>query len=112
MKNFATVLVLLALVSLAPLTGAETQSAAASSAGALAAAALAADTAEFLAELAGDPSALPGALDLASGPASPWETCTSHSDCPAGQLCCYPCGIDGCDFVCMTPVRGRCPMFP
>jgi hypothetical protein len=38
--------------------------------------------------------------------------CTTSADCPAGQLCCYPCGIDGCDWICMTPVRNRCPFFP
>ena len=39
-------------------------------------------------------------------------TCTSDTDCPTGQKCCYPCGIDGCDFVCMTVTRNRCPFFP
>jgi hypothetical protein len=24
-------------------------------------------------------------------------------ECSAGLQCCYPCGIDGCDDVCMTP---------
>jgi hypothetical protein len=39
--------------------------------------------------------------------------CTSDDDCPTGQLCCYPCGIDGCQNVCMTPWRGgECPVFP
>lgn len=57
--------------------------------------------ADFLATLADVPSP-----KLAS------TTCTDHSQCPTGQLCCYPCGIDGCDKICMTPVRGRCPFFP
>lgn len=35
--------------------------------------------------------------------------CTSNADCPTGQLCCYPCGIDGCDRVCMTVSGRRCP---
>ncbi|HYG63855.1 MAG TPA: hypothetical protein VEL74_14855 [Thermoanaerobaculia bacterium] len=37
--------------------------------------------------------------------------CNSHSECPAGKLCCYPCGIDGCQNRCLTPVKGRCPLF-
>jgi hypothetical protein len=42
-----------------------------------------------------------------------WITCSDDDDCPQGQLCCYPCGIDGCDFVCMDPDRrGRCPIIP
>jgi hypothetical protein len=24
-------------------------------------------------------------------------------ECSAGLQCCYPCGIDGCDDICMTP---------
>ena len=63
----------------------------------------ASDTA-FLATLADSPAPSP---KLAS------TSCTTHSQCPTGQLCCYPCGIDGCDIkVCTTPVRGRCPMYP
>ena len=37
---------------------------------------------------------------------TPWrnltlvELCTDDGQCAAGLLCCYPCGIDGCDFVC------------
>jgi hypothetical protein len=38
--------------------------------------------------------------------------CTSNADCPTGQLCCYPCGIDGCQRTCMNPFKGRCPFFP
>lgn len=26
-------------------------------------------------------------------------------ECSAGLQCCYPCGIDGCDSVCMTPAE-------
>jgi hypothetical protein len=39
-------------------------------------------------------------------------SCTSSSNCPSGQLCCYPCGIDGCTRVCMKPMNGHCPFFP
>jgi hypothetical protein len=38
--------------------------------------------------------------------------CASSADCPSGQLCCYPCGIDGCNRVCMKPMNGHCPFFP
>jgi hypothetical protein len=37
--------------------------------------------------------------------------CNSDAECPKGQLCCYPCGIDGCHNVCMNPIRGECPLF-
>lgn len=39
-------------------------------------------------------------------------TCTSSSQCPTGQLCCYPCGQDGCQFMCMNPIHGHCPIIP
>jgi hypothetical protein len=40
-------------------------------------------------------------------------TCHSNDECPTGQLCCYPCGIDGCEFICMAPwgKTGECPLF-
>jgi hypothetical protein len=38
--------------------------------------------------------------------------CTSNSQCPRGQLCCYPCGIPGCQNQCMAPApNGQCPLF-
>lgn len=38
-------------------------------------------------------------------------TCGETSgSCPTGQKCCYPCGIEGCLWQCMTVTR--CPMFP
>jgi hypothetical protein len=37
--------------------------------------------------------------------------CNSPSDCQAGLLCCYPCGVDGCQNQCMIPVDGQCPQF-
>ncbi|MDP9120440.1 MAG: hypothetical protein M3O15_03585 [Acidobacteriota bacterium] len=40
------------------------------------------------------------------------KTCTSNSDCPAGTLCCYPCGIPGCQNMCIAPLHGHCPFFP
>jgi hypothetical protein len=100
MKTFATVLVLLAFFALAPSAQcmAETPPAAP-----------AMDVADFLATLS--ESSTPGVeVPL---PRFLSTSCTSNEDCPTGQLCCYPCGAEGCEIlVCMTPVRGRCPVFP
>jgi hypothetical protein len=68
--------------------------------------------AEFLATLAGDLSAAPGGEALPPSPTFLSTTCSSNADCPTGQLCCYPCGIPDCEFVCMTPWRNRCPPIP
>lgn len=39
--------------------------------------------------------------------------CTDSLQCPAGLLCCYPCGIPGCQNRCMPPAsNGHCPLFP
>ena len=42
-----------------------------------------------------------------------------YGDCAVGLVCCYPCGIEGCDNVCMEPCdatepwcAGGCPMYP
>jgi hypothetical protein len=68
---------------------------------------------EFLATLAGGPSAAPGGEALPLDPTFRSTICTSNADCPAGQLCCYPCGIPDCNFICMTPWRkGMCPPIP
>jgi hypothetical protein len=68
---------------------------------------------EFLATLAGDLSSAPGGEALPPQPTFLSTVCTSNADCPAGQLCCYPCGIPDCNWVCMTPWRGnRCPPIP
>ncbi|MFO0711309.1 MAG: hypothetical protein U0353_15780 [Sandaracinus sp.] len=39
--------------------------------------------------------------------------CSSDAECGPGQACCYPCGIEGCQNVCMSvdPARG-CPEIP
>lgn len=71
----------------------------------------------FLATLADSQGSVPDtapAIELLLPSAKPASTsCTTHSQCPTGQLCCYPCGIDGCDIkVCTVPERGRCPMYP
>ena len=71
--------------------------------------------AEFLATLAGDLNAAPapGAEVLPPSPTLRSTTCNSNADCPTGQLCCYPCGIPDCEFICMTPWRkGICPPIP
>jgi hypothetical protein len=41
------------------------------------------------------------------------SSCASDADCPAGQLCCYPCGIPGCTNQC-TPIAAgeHCPLLP
>jgi hypothetical protein len=53
-----------------------------------------------------------GAGVLTPSPGFAWIVCTSNTDCPTGQLCCYPCGIDGCDKICMDPWNKRCPLIP
>ena len=105
MKTFATVLVLLTVFALVPGTPctAETSPAAAPSVSSVA---------DFLATLSAGQSTAPGGEALPPSPTLLSTTCTSSSQCPTGQLCCYPCGIDGCDRVCMTPMRGHCPFFP
>jgi hypothetical protein len=40
------------------------------------------------------------------------QVCTSTSQCPPGTLCCYPCGVDGCQDMCLQPLHGHCPLFP
>jgi hypothetical protein len=37
--------------------------------------------------------------------------CQSPTDCNPGLLCCYPCGVAGCDSVCTVPLDGQCPQF-
>jgi hypothetical protein len=65
-------------------------------------------TAQFLASLSTAPAQTPG--DLAPAP-SFMTGCTSNAQCPTGTLCCYPCGIDGCTKQCVTPIKGRCPLY-
>jgi hypothetical protein len=69
-------------------------------------------TQQFLATLSGGQTQTPN--DLAPAP-SFMTGCTSSSQCPTGQLCCYLCGNppDGDDSgcrACVTPYRGRCPL--
>jgi len=68
------------------------------------------NAADFLATLsAGQGSAT---SDLLPSPIFLSTLCATSADCPTGQLCCYPCGIDGCNRVCTKPLRGRCPLYP
>jgi hypothetical protein len=105
MKTSATILVLLALLACTPCM-AQTLPAPTPSTS-VTAAPVPTDTADFLATLSGGQGSAPS--DLAPAP-SFMTGCTSSSQCPAGQLCCYPCGIDGCTKMCITAVK-RCPLF-
>lgn len=106
MKTSATVLVLLALLALIPCSQATAQM---QPVAGPSVASVVPDTAEFLASLSTAPAQTPG--DLAPAP-SFMTGCTSNAQCPTGKLCCYPCGIDGCTNQCLTPIKGRCPLFP
>jgi hypothetical protein len=64
---------------------------------------------QFLATLSATPGEAPGA-ELLPSPKLASTVCKSNADCPTGQLCCYPCGRFGCDFVCMAVTT--CPHFP
>ncbi|PYQ61840.1 MAG: hypothetical protein DMF53_14415 [Acidobacteria bacterium] len=65
---------------------------------------------QFLATLSATPGEAPGTGLLPPSPKLASTVCTSNADCPTGQLCCYPCGRFGCDFVCMAVTT--CPHFP
>ncbi len=112
MKTSATVLVLFALLAFCSGTQGNTQTLPAPL---LAATSLTTPTpvppatADFLATLAVGQAATP--RDQAPAPAF-MTGCTSNAQCPTGTLCCYPCGIDGCTNMCITPVKGHCPHFP
>jgi len=104
MKSSATILVLLALLALIPCTEGMAQTLPAavtpSAASTVTAPTAPATVAEFL-------------ESLSSGPKLVSTLCNTDANCPTGQLCCYPCGIEGCHNVCMTPFRGgECPLFP
>lgn len=40
------------------------------------------------------------------------SVCTENSQCASGLLCCYPCGIAGCENQCTVPVNEICPAYP
>lgn len=49
-----------------------------------------------------------GKKNLAAG-----QVCDATAQCAAGLLCCYPCGIEGCQNKCIVPAKGgECPLFP
>jgi hypothetical protein len=100
MKKSATFLVLLALLALIPCAQAMAQTPQPAS--------VVPSTAQFLASLSTAPAQVPA--DLAPAP-SFMTGCTSNDQCPRGTLCCYPCGIDGCTNQCVTPIKGRCPLY-
>jgi hypothetical protein len=106
MKTFTKALVLLALFALALCA----QGIAQTPAAAPVPTSVPSNAADFLASLSGGQSNAPS--DLPPAPTFLATVCTSSAQCPTGQLCCYPCGIDGCNRVCMTPMRGHCPFFP
>jgi hypothetical protein len=54
--------------------------------------------AQFLATLSGDSSTTVG------------QICHGNADCGPNELCCYPCGIPDCNFIC-EKVK-RCPLIP
>jgi hypothetical protein len=50
---------------------------------------------------------------MSSGDAGVGLPCPNGTECAKGLLCCYPCGIPGCDNQCMPPdPSGGCPLFP
>lgn len=65
--------------------------------------------AQFLATLSAAPGEVPGASLLPPNPKLTSTTCTSDADCAPNELCCYPCGVPDCNFVCMKVKR--CPLF-
>ena len=54
--------------------------------------------AQFLATLSDGPTKTAG------------QICHTNADCGLNELCCYPCGIPDCNFVC-EKVK-RCPLIP
>ena len=40
------------------------------------------------------------------------SVCTENEQCASGLLCCYPCGIPGCENQCTVPADESCPVFP
>ena len=103
MKSCTRVLVLLALFALIPCAHCLAQAPTAPT-----------DLGSFLATLSVDPNGTPTTPSTPPAPRLASTLCDTDDDCPQGQLCCYPCGIDGCHNVCMAPLRkgGGCPLFP
>jgi hypothetical protein len=58
---------------------------------------------------------LDGGPDAQVGTRIEGQTCdpsASGEQCVAGLLCCYPCGIPGCQNVCQHQPSGVCPALP
>ncbi len=66
--------------------------------------------AQFLAILSAGPSEAPVTELLPPAPKLLSTICHTNADCGPGELCCYPCGIPDCNFVC-EKVK-RCPLIP
>jgi hypothetical protein len=66
--------------------------------------------AQFLATLSAGPSEAPASDLLPPAPRQLSTICHSNADCGPNELCCYPCGIPDCNFVC-EKVK-RCPAIP
>ena len=65
---------------------------------------------EFLATLSNTPGDVPGTSSLLTPTPKPLSTiCHTNADCAKDELCCYPCGVPDCNFVCMRVKK--CPLF-
>jgi hypothetical protein len=109
MKKSAFLLLALLLIPAAQSLAQPPQAAAPAASSVTSPAPVPTDKAEFLAILADGQSQ--GLSDLVPAP-SFTAGCTSSSQCPKGQLCCYPCGADiDCSRTCLNAVNGHCPLF-
>jgi hypothetical protein len=106
------VFALLALLALIPCAQCMAQTPAAMPLASSVAAATPASVADFLETLSNGQSSAPGTGDQTPSPTLMATSCTTDTECPRGQLCCYPCGIEGCSKICMKPMNGHCPFFP
>lgn len=66
--------------------------------------------AQFLATLSAGPSEAPVTELLPPAPKLLSTICHTNADCGPNELCCYPCGIPDCNFIC-EKVK-RCPLLP
>jgi hypothetical protein len=49
----------------------------------------------------------------ASGDGGVGTKCSTDNQCLSGLKCCYPCGIQGCEYECKQPEpNGECPAYP
>jgi hypothetical protein len=66
--------------------------------------------AQFLATLSAGPGEAPSTQLLPPSPKLLSTICHTDADCGPNELCCYPCGVPDCNFVC-EKVK-RCPLIP